>query len=446
MRPGLILFILALSCSTTILSAGSMPNAANGPAQVYVSPTRYDYSKVAGQITAGCGSKYEQAEAIYRWLCKNISYDTSYSIYTADECWDTKSGVCQAYCELFYRLAEPIGLKTYIITGIAKGSEEAPSSGHAWIFAVTSEENTGILIDPTWGAGSVSGGIFSRKDNDMSWFHVDPRWMIFTHFPDDISFQMLEKPITREQYVSLPRVMPLWGEYGLDPGSVLDHYLSDKPDGASAADAPVVMDPACGHVLIREMPLESTLSTGKSYTFVLEKVTDCSLGIIDDKIHTGWAQSGDICRMSFTPAASGELSLSIKKDDGLYWSFVQYKVSGSDEEYTDTSSGNGTRISGPVPCSSSPVTYVSDAAYTVIQIPEDGILHAGTEYTFTIRPENKAKWAIIDGGTWHFDWAIDPQSGTISMTITPQGTGPLVIAADTGDTRAYSYCIEYKVE
>ena len=41
----------------------------------YVSETRYDYSKVAARITSGCETKYEQAEAIYKWLCANISYD-----------------------------------------------------------------------------------------------------------------------------------------------------------------------------------------------------------------------------------------------------------------------------------------------------------------------------------------------------------------------------------
>ena len=80
-----------------------------------VSPSRYDYSPAARQITEGCTDKYDQVKAIYRWLCANISYDTSYTIYTADECWDNQRGVCQAYCELFYRLAEPLGIDVHVI-------------------------------------------------------------------------------------------------------------------------------------------------------------------------------------------------------------------------------------------------------------------------------------------------------------------------------------------
>ena len=161
--------------------------------QQQVAPTRYDYTQVARQITEGCSSKYEQAYAIYRWLCDNISYDTSYSIYTADECWDNRRGVCQAYSELFYRLAEPLGLETHIVRGDAKGP--GGIEGHAWVFVIVEGTGTGILVDPTWGAGSVNGSTFTHREDDDSWFHVDPYWMIFTHFPDEASYQFLPQPV-----------------------------------------------------------------------------------------------------------------------------------------------------------------------------------------------------------------------------------------------------------
>lgn len=97
-----------------------------------ISSTKYDYTNVSNQIVAGCESKYEQAKAIYKWLCDNIAYDTSHTIYSADDCFDNKRGVCQAYCELFYQLSEPIGLKVEIISGLSKKRSGAVSDkGHA---------------------------------------------------------------------------------------------------------------------------------------------------------------------------------------------------------------------------------------------------------------------------------------------------------------------------
>ena len=81
-------------------------------AQFPISASKYDYAPIAQQITDGEVTKYDKARSIYQWICKNISYDTTYQIYTADKCWELKRGVCQAYCELFYRLAEPLGINT----------------------------------------------------------------------------------------------------------------------------------------------------------------------------------------------------------------------------------------------------------------------------------------------------------------------------------------------
>ena len=61
-----------------------------------ISETKYDYTVLADSITAGSTDKMEQARSIYQWICRNIAYDTSHHISTADKCLDTKRGICQA--------------------------------------------------------------------------------------------------------------------------------------------------------------------------------------------------------------------------------------------------------------------------------------------------------------------------------------------------------------
>ena len=285
-----------------------------------VSPTKYDYTSVARQITEGCATKYDQAKAIYRWLCANISYDTTYSIYTADECWEQRRGVCQAYSELFYRLGEPLGLKVRIISGTSK-TEDDPAGSHAWVFVVTEGRSTGILIDPTWGAGTVKGKVFTRNDNDMSWFDVDPYWMIFTHFPDDDKFQLIDSSISREQFYSLPEIRPIWGEYGAEAREFFSHCMTHN-DGM-----PQIYDTAKGLIEIVSIPMQKTLRIGHTCPFVLKKLAGCEIAVINNGIHTDWETSPDgLCRIIFTPSESGELLLSIRQDDGPYWSFLKYDV------------------------------------------------------------------------------------------------------------------------
>lgn len=181
-----------------------------------VSPTKYDWTNVANTIVKGCYMPYEKARAIYMWLTENIQYDTNYNIFDADTALKKNRGVCQAYCELYYRIGSAAGLDVRIITGHGRGQENPRKviEDHCWIvinkdpyppkpspfpeviiFEKGREEDANlqitkglnrsnaILVEPTWGAGVVENGKFIKSNHDMSWFDVDPCWMIFTHFP-----------------------------------------------------------------------------------------------------------------------------------------------------------------------------------------------------------------------------------------------------------------------
>ena len=49
----------------------------------YVLKSRRDYTIKVKSITKGCRNDYERICAIYKWMCDNIQYDTSYEIYDA---------------------------------------------------------------------------------------------------------------------------------------------------------------------------------------------------------------------------------------------------------------------------------------------------------------------------------------------------------------------------
>lgn len=157
-------------------------------------------------IIGNANTVEEKARAIYDWICDNIAYDTTKKIHDAETCYKTRRGVCQAYCELFCYMAEAVGIVAEIITGVTKDAKGNISSDkHAWIFVYTHAYD-GILIDPTWGAGTVDGVKFVKNDNNSSWFNVSPYWMIFSHYPDQPYWTKLDISITEEQFEKLPVV------------------------------------------------------------------------------------------------------------------------------------------------------------------------------------------------------------------------------------------------
>ena len=158
----------------------------------------------------------DKARAIYNWICDNIAYDTTKHIYDANTCWNTKRGVCQAYCELFCYMADIVGLTTEIIAGKTKNHKgEISEESHAWIM-VYKHQYDAMLIDPTWGAGSVDGNHFVRSKDNSSWFDVSPYWMIFTHLPEKQEWTLLDIDVAEEQFRALPFELPQQTPNGKD--------------------------------------------------------------------------------------------------------------------------------------------------------------------------------------------------------------------------------------
>lgn len=178
--------------------------------------SQINYAEHVNAILGNAVTKKEKAKAIFDWLCSNIAYDTTLQIHNADRCWQTRRGVCQAYCELFVHLAKAVGVTADIVVGKSKNPDGIVSDeNHAWIFVYT-KGYEGIFIDPTWGAGSVQNGIFKAEVNDL-WFDIDPDWLIFTHFANEKDWnQKASADVSYEQFVKLPYSCPSKDKDGKD--------------------------------------------------------------------------------------------------------------------------------------------------------------------------------------------------------------------------------------
>lgn len=329
-----------------------------------VSPTKYDWTNVAKAIAEGHYMPYDKAKAIYVWLAEHIQYDTSYTIYDADTAWKECKGVCQAYCEMFYRLGTALGMDVRIITGHGRGRENSKKviEDHCWIvvnkdpyptkpspfpetiiYEKGQEESANIqitkglnrsnsiLIEPTWGAGVVENGKFVKSDHDMSWFDVDPCWMIFTHFPKNPLDQMLGNyTLSKEDYKHLPFLHPSYEDYGFDSTDLLSYFIH-----TGSADFPTIYPNFSSYVEFTDIPISSRLHPNEQYSISVIKKKDCHLAIInekdfilDDEQDSQWGCNGTNWVVSFIPKRRGKLSLSIRDSEKpfLYHTVLEYKL------------------------------------------------------------------------------------------------------------------------
>jgi transglutaminase/protease-like cytokinesis protein 3 len=181
---------------------------------------------LANILSQNAATEEEKARIIYTWITHNISYDVEalsdlfekniYPDVKAETVLNTRSTICSGYANLYQQLAQYMGLKSLIITGYAKGINYIVGKdnqvNHAWN-GVKIDGNW-YLVDTTWGAGTVNNNVFSALFNPY-YFAPKPQEFIYSHFPENPQWQLLNTPISRSQFDTFADVSSTLFEYDI---------------------------------------------------------------------------------------------------------------------------------------------------------------------------------------------------------------------------------------
>jgi hypothetical protein len=212
-----------------------------------------------------------------------------------------------------------------VVSGVTKDrSGEIQDSGHSWV-CVEIENSRPMLIDPTWGAGTVSEGIFTRRSDHSVWFDVDPYWLIMTHFPDDEAYQLLEESIDRSTFARFPALHPDCQYLGLNPRILFRRVVSGK----KIIFPQFYTIEADKTLLLKNIPINKTLSTNITYRFEVDNPYGLDFALIlNDTWYPSseWQRIGSRYRLDLQPTAAGVLTLVVKGNTDRYNALVEYEV------------------------------------------------------------------------------------------------------------------------
>ena len=228
-RIAIILSLLMLGLSAVEADAGN--ESVVIPPNDFNSRLNYSYEKIdlhalnapssaeatiesrAAYLIEPANNDREKARAIFRWIAENIDYNVdvffgaSSGSIRSEDVLKSRMSICYGYSDLFLSLAREAGLEAVRITGYGKGYGYVPGwnfsgpSNHAW--NAVRINGSWYLIDCTWGAGYVSGeGKYVRQFDDH-YFMTPPSQFIFSHFPEDARWQLLDMPLTEEEFENL---------------------------------------------------------------------------------------------------------------------------------------------------------------------------------------------------------------------------------------------------
>ena len=439
------------------------------------SPTQYDWKEVAERITDDCATDYERLKVIYEWECKYIDFDTSYTIHTADSCYNNMRGVCQGYCELFYYIAAALGIKVEIVSGKSKNYlGQVSDDGHTWLFAYISEDS-GILIDPTWGAGQLNNGVFERNKDHSLWFDVDPEWLILSHYPTHEVYQFLSEPLSEQEFRNLPVANTLWKTYGIPVHYIYEHLK------AGDITLPKFYNRGEGEFEIIEIPMQDTLRIGSVYTFRIRMKTPLEFVVINRPIYCKrpeWKDEGDgVYSFQFMPRDTTRVTFALAdKTRANFWNNVlEYAIA-------PPTQGDWARVEKKYPLSMPEVKNVGHlyaeewekAGYDgqrllkvireqhitdlpslhsdkgqklqIATVPMMRRLKNGQTYTFTFFPQSGVKWALVLNDTQWFDEWKQENNGAITMDVTLKSSGFLRLYVQMKEGENFWSCLDYDVE
>ncbi len=180
---------------------------------------------LAQYLTEPAENELEKARAIYRWITENVAYDVEGFLQnnpgdnSAQGTLENRNSVCEGYSNLFLELAEIAGLEVVKINGFAKilgyTSGEGFSGGpnHAW--NAVKIDGVWKLIDSTWGAGYMDPNYKFVRHFTEHFFFAAPEEFIFDHLPAEQNWQLLNNPISMQEYQQLPLLLPKFFYLGI---------------------------------------------------------------------------------------------------------------------------------------------------------------------------------------------------------------------------------------
>ncbi|MCC7467282.1 MAG: hypothetical protein IT261_13470 [Saprospiraceae bacterium] len=204
---------------------------------------------------------HEKARAIFTWIAEHIRYHMvsdppakskkAYYDLRVKQVFRRGKGVCMDYALLYQRMAQAVGLNCAFIGGHSKTFAHEWES-HAWNAVFI--EGKWELLDVTWGAGSRDEQGKFVQEFKPGFFLTEPRIFLLNHFPDSSQWQLVQEPITSEEFKKLSHF-----SYGNLEHGIQDATLQKAPKaGYLTLSLKILRPPSILHIDMggRNLPLE----------------------------------------------------------------------------------------------------------------------------------------------------------------------------------------------
>jgi hypothetical protein len=377
-------------------------HALNAPASAEAS-----VQSLAAYLIEPAENDREKARAIFRWITENIDYNVEVffkggtGATNSEDVLKSRKSVCYGYSDIFLSLAKEAGLEAVRISGYGKGYGYQPGknvsgpANHAW--NAVKINGSWYLMDSTWGAGYVSGDKKYVRKFDDHFFMTPPSQFIYGHFPEDAQWQLLDKPVSKQEFENLVYLEADFFNLGLK--------LAGHRNGTISADKQINVSIYAPEDVLIMAGLEYA-DSGASAKTKLDGYTFCQR----------YRERYDIYAQ-FPAARSYILKAYAKQKDepGECNSVLEYRI--------NAASGEGAGF----PMAFGKFGEVGAYLYS----PMEGKLNAGSSYLFRIMVPGAGNVSVVCGDEWTdlasrgdlFEGNATAKKGDVGVYAKFQGAG-----------------------
>jgi len=278
---------------------------------------------LAAWLISPASDDLEKTRLIFTWIATNVSYDYNgyrtgnYADVSAEGVLRNRVSVCEGYSNLFCELGRLAGLDIVKIIGYAKGLSYTPGkrfsdTNHAW---------NAVKIDGQWKLFDVTWAVEPGSEIDDFWFSTRPDEFIFTHLPEDDSWQLLQTTVTKSQFEEMPFIQGSFFELGFSGSQclplILEGSLRELPDTYHVK----------GRIKVVSLPFSGNIRSGKTIKVRIKSADAVRVAYKNNGSITDMQKNGD--EFSATvKAVPGEFKLMARFDenDYSYHTFLEYEV------------------------------------------------------------------------------------------------------------------------
>lgn len=376
-------------------------------------PSKY-VQEACSKISELAKNDFEKTKMAHDFVAVLVSYDAKNFWAGTVPAQDfanvlkTKFAVCEGYSNTLKKFLDTLKISCEIVHGYARGvgtspaSQENPkASNHAWNIVKINGEH--YLVDCTWDSGHMEGRV-SKQAYNTDWLFVKPEHFIYSHFPDSAKKQLLDPPVSTEEFTSLPDFRPVF--FDITNGANVPNKIQN-----------------CGGVYTWELEAKD----GYKLSFAAGNVS--TRRELQDRILTKTID--EKTSVTFSLPESGDYEVQV-----FYWkqgsksgagcgSFVLRSNEGSDILY--------------------PTIFPNSGKNAYIVEPLEMPLKKGETQKFSVHVENKKFVAVICGR--EFIQLESDENGNFTGEIEiPQNIKELSIAISNSENRGYEGLARYKVE